>query len=409
MRRVLLALCVAASTVEAQRNVPHDSVIVSLITMGQGSEVFERFGHNAIRVHNLRTGFDLSYNWGTFSFDEPHFIQRFLTGETNYWVQAIPSEPMFAYYREQHRSVFEQELHLTPAEKDSLTRFIVWNSSDEHKFYRYDYYRDNCSTRVRDALDHALGGALKRASLARANGVSYRSETLRLANSFPLINFGMDFVLGSRADSTLSGWEEAFIPMRLRDIVHDALRTAPDGATSPVVLRETVIVADSTFTEATAAPKYLVAGLLAGIALGALLVALSFATGAAGRGTLGVLASAIHGLLGVLGLLLLLAGSVTRHVYMGHNVNVLVASPLSFIPMVLIPLAFRLNARERMRKQARDFSYLLLAAALISLVVRLVRGEMHGGISALAFALPLHASLSFAVYRVTTSLRTRAA
>jgi len=409
VKRVLLALCLSASALEAQRAVPHDSIVVSLLTIGQGPEVFERFGHNAIRLHNLRTGFDLSYNWGTFDFNQPRFIQRFLTGETQYWVQAIPSEPMIAYYRDQRRSVVEQTINLSVAEKDSLARFLVWNSSDEHKFYRYDYYRDNCSTRVRDALDLVLGGSIKRASSARANGVSYRSETLRLANSFPLINFGMDFVLGSRADSTLSGWDEAFIPMRLRDIVRDALRTAPDGAASPVVLSEKVLVSDSTFTEAKVAPSYVMPGFLAGAALGLLIVALSFATGALGRGTLGLLAVGSHGLLGVLGLLLLLAGSVTRHVYMGHNVNVLVASPLSFIPMVLIPLSFRLSARERMRKQARDFSYLLLGAALISLAVRLVRGEMHGGISALAFALPLQAALAFAVYRVTTSLRARAA
>ena len=166
---------------------------------------------------------------------------------------------------------------------------------------------------------------------------------------------------------------------------------------------------DSTFVEARVSPSYGVPGVLAGIALGALIVALSFATGAFGRGTLGLLAFSIHGFLGVLGLLLLLAGSVTRHVYMGHNVNVLIASPLSFIPMVLIPLSFRLNARERMRKQARDFSYLLLVAALVSLVVRLVRGEMHGGISALVFALPVIAALAFSVRRVTRSLRTRSA
>ena len=62
--------------------------------------------------------------------------------------------------------------------------------------------------------------------------MSYRSETLRLARAYPLINFGMDFVLGRPADDTLSAWAEMFVPMRLQQLIRSIRVRHSDGLRS---------------------------------------------------------------------------------------------------------------------------------------------------------------------------------
>ncbi|MEO7962437.1 MAG: DUF4105 domain-containing protein, partial [Gemmatimonadaceae bacterium] len=130
-----------------------------LMTMGQGDEIWERFGHNALGIRNRSTGEDLVYNWGMFSFEQPGFVPHFLRGLMTYWMAPFDAPLTVLVYERMNRSVTVQELRLSNAQKASLRDFIEWNARDENKFYRYDYYRDNCSTRVRDALDKVLGGA----------------------------------------------------------------------------------------------------------------------------------------------------------------------------------------------------------------------------------------------------------
>lgn len=141
-----------------------DRYVISLLTFGPGDAIFERYGHNAIRVQDRVTGSDLAYNWGMFSFEEPGFLRRFLSGETRYWVAAFPSQPLIEAYRAQDRATVEQVLALTPAQAEALAIAVARNARPEFREYRYDYFRDNCSTRARDALDLALGGSCGRSS-----------------------------------------------------------------------------------------------------------------------------------------------------------------------------------------------------------------------------------------------------
>ncbi|MFI5245043.1 MAG: DUF4105 domain-containing protein, partial [Gemmatimonadales bacterium] len=86
-----LAAAASVARAQVQAPAPHDSIVVSVLTMGPGKELFERFGHQSIRIHDVTTGLDSAYNWGMFSFEQPHFLVRFLTGDTKYWMQGIES------------------------------------------------------------------------------------------------------------------------------------------------------------------------------------------------------------------------------------------------------------------------------------------------------------------------------
>ena len=96
-----------------------------------------------------------------FSFEEPGFLRRFVRGEMDYWMEGFDSERLLRAYAAADRSIWVQELDLTPEQMGALYEFEEWNERPENRFYRYDYYRDNCSTRVRDAIDRVLGGRLR--------------------------------------------------------------------------------------------------------------------------------------------------------------------------------------------------------------------------------------------------------
>jgi len=383
---------------------PHDSIVISILTMGPGEEIFERFGHQSIRIHDLTTGLDSAYNWGMFSFEQPHFLVRFLTGDTKYWMEGFPSLPLIREYKRQGRAVWEQKLSLTHSEKDSVWNYIKWNAKEENKWYRYDYYRDNCATKVRDVLDMVLHGGIEHAIATHEHGVSYRSETLRLAREYPLINFGMDFVLGHPADDTLSASEEMFVPMRLQQLIRGIRVRHSDGTVTRLVMSERQLVVDDRYADTDTPPGYFTPALKVGLLLTGIILALCMLPGASApaRWAIGVIATLWNLLAGVVGILLLCAELFTRHAaYMGHNVNVLLATPASLALAVIIPLALFKPKSERLVRAARSLSIFAAGCGVLAVLLRLIPVLSQQNRPLLVLAVPVQAALAFAIWRVT--------
>jgi hypothetical protein len=388
----------AAAPAPATAYAPGSELTVTLITFGEGPELFERFGHNALWFHDDLTGSDVAYHWGLFNFTEPGFIGRFLSGDTHYWMG--PEDPRALVEQAQMigRPVTLQRLDLTPAQRDSLRSFVRWNARDENKFYRYDYFRDNCSTRLRDALDHALGGALRRAADTAHSALTYRSESVRLTSGDRPIQAGIDIALGRPADEPITAWQSFFIPMRLRDALREVKVPGANGALVPVVADERVIPAlpgRPQVQELATAPsltgRYLLTGLLlAAIVVGLRIMMLTRRSAAWGLALFGAGWSL---LCGVLGVLLLLAWLATQHVFWARNENVLLLTPLSLALVVLAPAAL---LRERGARAARMVSALVVLMASIALLLALVPGgQASGPIVALFF--PVHLALAWAL------------
>ena len=187
-----------------QSTVPGSDLTIYLMTMGPGDQVWERFGHNAIRVVDASRGTDSVYNWGTFDFHQPNFLRRFMTGNTLYWMQGDGMPETMATYQYLNRSVWVQELDLTPAERAAVRDFIAWNAEPEHRYYRYDYYLDNCSTRVRDVIDRIVGGQLRTATNARLTNTTYRFHTQRALQFDRAVAMGTNIGLGEVADRPIT-------------------------------------------------------------------------------------------------------------------------------------------------------------------------------------------------------------
>ena len=399
---VLAAALATAAPLHAQlRFAPPDTTVarrlkVTLLTFGQGTPVFERFGHNAIRIADPLTALDISWNWGMFSFDDPNFLGRFLKGTQRYWMAGFETVPLLAYYEENDRHTVEQELNLSGAQKAALLQFVRWNETDENKFYHYDYFKDNCSTRVRDALDKVLGGVLKHAWGDSLTDHSYRSEALRLTEALPFSRLGIDIALGPSADARMTAWDEAYVPMRLRDRLRGIRVIGDSGKLVPLVKNETVHYAAHRDAEA-AAPGAL-PGLYVTIALGslvplALLGVLAFMSALRGRWegaqrwsrvAVGGIAAVWYATTGLVGLLVASMELFSAHVFWYGNWNVLLLSPVGLLTAWFVPRALVTGKGATAARWLAGFGG---ACALVFLVLSMSGATAQStGAVAIAFA-----------------------
>src|ERR1051325_4926757 len=335
---------------------PGSELTVYLVTFGSGDAVWERFGHNAIWIKDRAHNTDITYNWGMFDFNQPHFVWRFVTGDTKYWMEPIDLQPMLAYYRRFNRSILAQELNLTPEQRLKLQRFVMLNALPQNKFYRYDYYRDNCSTRLRDALDHALSGQLQTATVSRMTTGTYRWHTQRLMTGDLPLYTGVTLALGRPADKPLSMWEEMFLPVRMANDLRSVTIADSIGNQIPLVRSESTLFVAGRAPEPATAPAYLAIFVAVGIVYAALLVIMVRSAEGRGRASLfgaTALATLWSLIAGVGGLALVFAWLFTSHYFMGRNENLMQFDPLSIALAVLIPLAvYARKAQSRALKLA---------------------------------------------------------
>ncbi|MFT3756145.1 MAG: DUF4105 domain-containing protein [Pseudoxanthomonas sp.] len=290
------------------------------MTMAPGDVFFERFGHDAIVVVDETTGAATSYNFGAFDPTEADFMGRFARGEMMYYLVAMPLEQDLAYYREVGRGAQVQWLDLPPQQLQALADLLAEEARPENARYAYDYFTNNCATRVRDAIDEALGGALKRQMSARSRGNSFRSESVRLASPAAWMWIGFDLGLGPYADKPLTRWDEAFVPMRLAD----SLREAKNNDGRPLVQQQIEVLPHRIAPEPAEQPRRWWPWLLAGLTAAGLIV---FFARRQPR-LLAALLLPFWLLCGVGGALLLYLWGFTEHRAAWANQNLLLLNPL---------------------------------------------------------------------------------
>lgn len=391
----VVSVVASASTLGAQE--PGASLRISVLTFGQGPAVFERFGHNALRVQDTATGLDLAYNWGMFSFEQPNFLGRFLSGDTQYWVEAFPTLFLLQVYREQDRHSVEQVLALTPAQRLEIANFVANNAREANKYYRYDYFRDNCSTRLRDALDRVLGGSLQRRFEPIVTPWTYRSESVRLTHEDGLAQAGIDVALGPRADVPLTAWQSMFIPMRLRDYLRDVTVPAAEGPAIKLVAEE-IVLYEAKRTPELPERRGLSIGAW-GPVLGAWMFLLAPVGMVARRRTripAAIMAVLFYLLTGLVGLLLVGMWVGSAHVFWYNNFNLLLFSP--FALLAAIPAARAILVGE-LGPRTKGLVLAVFGGALVALVLSVVVDQRLLG--PLLLVLPAHVGLGVLIWRHT--------
>jgi hypothetical protein len=378
---------------------PGDSLTVYLMTMGPGEQVWERFGHNAIWIHDARTGEDVVWNWGLFSFSQAGFIPRLARGEMMYWMGGFSLGATLAEYEAAGRPVWVQELALTPAQEAELDRLIRLNARPENVYYRYDYYRDNCSTRVRDMLDAVLGGRLRSTFEAEPTGTTWRWHTLRLLDEAPLPRIGVQLVLGNPGDEPIDRWQEMFLPMKVRAAVAELQVPDPDGRPRPLVVREVQLLegraVDEPAEPGSRAPGRLLVGLLAAsMVLG--LAGWARKGSVAARRLLALVVAGWGASAGVVGLVLT-GAYLTDHTFWYANENLLQMNPLH---LLLGVVGVMLLTRRTTPGWGARVARWVAALALLGLLLKPLPGMDQGNLEIVAFALPLNLAVAWALTRL---------
>ena len=391
----------ANAVLDSARAIRGARVSISLITYGPSGEVWERFGHDAIAVHDSSVGIDVAYNWGIFSFEQPGFYWKFLTGDTRYWMAAFQTEEYNAHYKEENRTIRVQQLALSNVEKAALAEFLVWNAAEENKYYRYDYYNDNCSTRARDALDYVLKGRLKPALDTGTFGRTWRGETARVTGSDLLVYSGIEVALGRNADKKLTPWAESFMPERLADAMQTLVIRNDAGERYKIIAHDSVLFRSTRIPMPLDPPDRVSMAALLGLTIAGIIAFLADSRFRFSRAMLVTFVSLWYIIGGLAGTALLLAGTVTKHApYMGSNTTLWQMSPVLLFAAFVIPASL---SRLQTSTAARIVSSLILALSVIGMLLQFIPSlsQQNGVVVAVTF--PVHFALAIALWRMSSA------
>jgi hypothetical protein len=224
-----------------------DSSRISLITGSPGNELYTRFGHSAIRVQDPAKSIDYVFNYGTFDFQTPGFYVKFARGKLLYFLSAYEFYRMQWEYSQLNQSLFEQDLNLTLNQKQEVFNFLLKNYMPENRFYLYDFYFDNCSSRIRDVFKNILADTLVFQYQHITDKKSFRQLTDDHLKQAPWGRFGIDLVLGLPADRVAEPWERMFLPDEMMNCFENARLKSGDREV-PFVKSTVTVVAEKNST-----------------------------------------------------------------------------------------------------------------------------------------------------------------
>ena len=215
-----------------------DSLQISLLTCSPGKLVYELYGHYAIRVHDITPGrsSDWVFNYGMFSFRQPRFIWRFMLGETDYMLGVYPYTLFYEEYTREGRGIEEQQLNLTPEEKQKLVDALSENVRPENATYRYNFFYDNCTTRALRMVEQAVDGTIVWPKAD--DGKTLRDIVHEFSAVSPWNKFGQDLLLGAEADRPADTHMQMFAPVYAHRFAEKAMIKGHDGSERHLVKSE---------------------------------------------------------------------------------------------------------------------------------------------------------------------------
>jgi len=317
---VLFSVQGAAQTTQLSRRTE-----IYVVTCGPfQQELYSAFGHNAFRVYDPETAIDWIYNYGVFDFNQPNFYLNFARGNLNYKLGKHDYRPFRDYYINNNRFVHEQQLNLTLSQKQQLFDFLEWNALPENQFYRYDYFYDNCATKIRDVIQQVFGDSVMFDDSYIQTNYSIRDLCELYLKQQPWGDLGIDICLGLPMDKKATPYEYMFLPDYIESSFDHA--TIVDSLSHPLIVKK-VITYEAQPREATFSifHPWIVFGFI--LAVGMVLTLLDYRRNKLSKW----FDTLLFGIVGVIGLLLLLLWVATDHKAAAINFNLLWALPSHLI------------------------------------------------------------------------------
>lgn len=308
---------------------------ITLLTASPGDELYSVFGHSAVRVYDPDNNLDLVFNYGTFDFDTPNFYLQFTRGKLLYKLSVVPMSHFMIEYSIEGRAVFEQVLNLNSMQKQKVFAFLMNNSLPENAYYHYDFFYDNCATRIRDLVDdlldpvwpsvadiHTESLGLIRSALHYefdyapefTPNRTFRDLLQPFLTSMPWSAFGIDLALGLPADQIAEAWDFMYLPDEM--LIAFALAYLPDG--KPLVSEHRVIL-PKTVELSPAAP---ITPIMVSVSV-FILAVFSLIHKKVSR----IFDKAFFSVLGLVGIVVIFLWFFTDHITTKSNLNILWAIP----------------------------------------------------------------------------------
>lgn len=371
---ILLALLLPLAPSTARGQVPSDgftlvdtTVVASLLTCSPGEEVYELYGHTAIRMQWTEAcgdtvfNYDAVFNFGVFDFNQPHFTWHFTLGQCNYIVAPALTSQFLMEYERRGSSVTEQVLALRPYEAVSLLQALDSVSRIENRTYLYNIFRNNCTTKARDIIEQNIYGEVRYPVPSRPN--SFRSILHEFTEGHPWAREGNDLLLGASVDTVINERDEMFSPIYMMQYADGAFIDAGHLGMRPLVAeRRELLAANPERQAAVVARQSSIPFTPAMLGWGMLVLGLLIALWEWRRGRICWPVDAVlMTLQGLAGVLVTFMALFSQHPGVASNWQVWVLNPL---PLFFMPLVVRADIRGQ-RCVYHRFAALWLASFVV--------------------------------------------
>ncbi|MDL2255131.1 DUF4105 domain-containing protein [Parabacteroides sp. OttesenSCG-928-K15] len=241
----ILFLLLGGYTPAGAQTILSDRAKVSfLISAPHHEEAFTVFGHAAIRVCDENTGIDSVFNYGIFDFSSSNFLWRFALGHTDYILGINDYKHYITHYQMRGSDVTEQVLNLSHKEKQQLFDALLINAQPENRTYRYNFFFDNCATRLPAMVEKYTDGEVVYHNPPASK--TFRQMVHDCTAGHRWLTFGIDLALGSPADRMATPHEMMFLPVYVMQAYKHASLFGTDGTEREAVSETRVFKAFET-------------------------------------------------------------------------------------------------------------------------------------------------------------------
>jgi hypothetical protein len=325
---VLILICL--KEVQAQ---PMPDTTVYLITCGPGTDTYSIYGHSAIRIYIPKNKSDMVYNWGVFDFGAPNFAWNFAKGRLDYYVREEPLSQFLKDYIYERRYVYSQRLNINPDETKRLVSLIYENIKPENATYKYDFFYDDCSTRIRDIFEKSVGVKMLYPPVELGEIPTFRNMVSKYQYPYPWLQFGIDLIMGSTSDKRASYRDRMFLPLDMQKELSETVVNR-SGKMIPLLQNPQVILdfpSPSMHTNFLLSPVFIFTLLL--------ILIIIISVWIKNVMILNAIDIVMFSVFSVLAILMIFFGFFTDHVQLKWNLNIIWLNPL--ILLCLISLLFR--------------------------------------------------------------------
>ncbi len=232
MRKYLFLLLSAFMFLKVSAQSDTNDLKISVLTCARGQMIYESFGHCAFRVQGDSGRIDRVYNYGTFKFNTPFFVIKFVRGFLDYYLSAYDYRRFFLEYKHDGRDVYEQVLDLSAEDRQAVFDYLEWNALEQNRYYKYNFLEDNCATRIRDCIEKVCGN-----SVVFPNGkydFTLRESINNRLVDMPWYRLGVNILMGLPVDRIADSRSAMFLPDYIFTILNETYLVS-DGEKKKIV------------------------------------------------------------------------------------------------------------------------------------------------------------------------------